>query len=145
MNVRAASGSLAMTPLVEAAFAKYGAIGIGLVVGTGAKYGLTLAEGRKITFRLILIDGLLIGMVALIASTVCERLHIEGNTAAMVASLFAVSSDRVLRMIRERFLRRVDAELQIDLARVKGEVRQAAQMELSGERVVRDFIQGKAE
>jgi NhaP-type Na+/H+ or K+/H+ antiporter len=145
MNGRVAAGAPPVTPWLEALAAKYGAIGAGLLVGTGAKYGLTLAEGRKVTVRLVVIDALLIGMVALVAANVCDRLHIAGNTAAMVSSLFAVSSDRVLRMIRERFLRRVDAELQLDLDRVKGEIRQTAQMDLSGERVVRDVIEGRRE
>jgi NhaP-type Na+/H+ or K+/H+ antiporter len=144
MNARTVSASRAMMPWAEAAFAKYGAIGLGLIVGTGAKYGLTLAEGRKITFRLFIIDVLLIGMVALLAATACEKLHIAGNAAAMVSALFAVSSDRVLRMIRERFLRRVDVELRTIAEEQKGVVRQEVQMEMSANAVIEDQAVGRA-
>ena len=133
-----------MSPWLEAAVAKYGSVAFGLAVGTGAKYGLALAEGRRLTLRLLAVDVLLIGMVALLASNVVERLGAEGRSAAMVAALFAVSSDRVLRAVRTRFMRQVDAELQSDLARMKGEIRDEVQAELSARSVIDDQISGRA-
>ena len=133
-----------MTPWIEAAAAKYGAIGIGLIVGTGAKYGLTLAEGRKITYRLFIIDVLLIGMIALIASNVCERAGIAGNAAAMVSALFAISSDRVLRMVREKFLRRVDDEFRTLVDEHRGELRNEIQAEMSAKGLIEDQLAGRA-
>jgi hypothetical protein len=38
-----------MSPWAEALFVKYGPIVTGLVIGTGAKYGLALSGGRRIT------------------------------------------------------------------------------------------------
>lgn len=133
-----------MSPWIETLSAKYGAIGIGLLFGTGAKYALTLSEGRRLTIRMVAIDALLIGMVALIASNVVERAGVTGSSAAMISALFAVSSDRVIRLLRERFLRRVDAELQADIARTKGMVREEVQTEISGRAIIDDTISGKA-
>lgn len=144
MHARTVSGCHPMTPWLEAVAAKYGAIAVGLAVGTGAKYGLTLVEGRKITLRLIIIDALLIGMVALLAATACEKLHIDGNAAAMVSALFAVSSDRVLRMLRERFLRRVDVELRALAEEHKAELRGEVQAEMSASNIIDDHITGSA-
>jgi hypothetical protein len=133
-----------LSPWAEALAAKYSALVIGLLFGTSAKYALTLAEGRKVTPRMLVIDALLVGMVAIIASNVVERMGASGNAAAMVAALFAVSSDRVIRLIREQFLRRVDAELRRDIEEQKGAVREAVQAELSGRSIIEDTMSGRA-
>lgn len=128
----------------EAFFAKYGAIAVGLLFGTSAKYALALGEGRKVTTRMVVIDALLIGMIALLASEAVARLGASGHTAATVAALFAVSSDRLIRLLRTRFLQRVDAELRSQTDAIKGEVAQQIQVERSGAAIIDDTISGKA-
>ena len=132
------------SPWGEAIFTKYSALVLGLLFGTTAKYALVLAEGRKVTTRMLVIDALLIGMVAIIASNVVDRLGASGNTAAMVGALFAVSSDRVIRLVRERFLQRVDAELRRDIEQKKGEIKQAVQAEISAHNIIDDTLSGRA-
>lgn len=129
-----------MTPWGEALIAKYGAVILGWLIGTAAKYGLMLGEGRRITVKVLLIDLLLMGMVVLLARWVIARLGLNPSDAATCAALIGLASDRIIRMVRVWFLKRVDAELR---DHVKGEVRQAAQMELSADRVVKDMAEGK--
>lgn len=133
-----------MNGWVEALLAKYGAIAVGLLFGTSAKYALALGEGRKVTTRMVVIDALLIGMIALLASEAVARLGASGHTAATVAALFAVSSDRLIRLVRTRFLQRVDAELRAQTNAIKGEVAQQIQVERSGVSIIDDTITGKA-
>lgn len=99
------------SPWAEALIAKYAPILIGLLFGTSAKYGLALIDGQKVTMRTVAIDALVIGMVAIAAANVVDRAGASGNTAALVAALFAVSSDRAMRLLREWFLRRLDSAL----------------------------------
>jgi len=129
-----------MTPWAEALIAKYGAVVLGWLIGTAAKYGLMLGEGRKITLKVLLIDILLMGMVVLLARWVIARLGLNPSDAATCAALIGLASDRLIRMVRVWFLRRVDAELR---DHVKGEVRQAAQIGLSADRTMQDIIEGK--
>ncbi|WP_380873586.1 hypothetical protein [Sphingomonas sp. DBB INV C78] len=133
-----------MSPWLESWIAKYGAILLGVVIGTSAKYGLTLVEGRKVTTRMIVADALLIGMVVLVARTVVVRLGLSDADAAMIAALFAVSSDRVIRLIRERFLRRVDAEARSIAAEQVGLARQVVQAEQSASNIIEDTLTGRA-
>jgi len=133
-------GASAMTPWGEALVAKYGAVLMGWLIGTAAKYGLMLGEGRRITLKVLLIDLLLMGMVVLLARWVIARLGLNPSDAATCAALIGLASDRIIRMVRVWFLKRVDAELR---DHVKGEVRQAAQIELSAERTIQDIATGK--
>lgn len=129
-----------MTPLTEAFFAKYGAIIAGWAIGTGAKYGLVLGEGRKVTPRMILIDLLLAAFVVLLARWIIVRMGLNSSDAATLAALIGLSSEKLIRLVRIWFLRRVDAELQ---QHVKGEIRQVAQMEISADRTLHDIATGK--
>ena len=124
----------------EAVIAKYGTIGVGWLIGTAAKYGLTLSEGRKITWKMVLIDLLLMGLVVLLSRWVIERLGLNPGDAATIAALIGLSSERIIRLVRQWFLKRADIYLE---QHVKGEIRQAAQMELSAERAIQDIAQGK--
>ncbi|MGA1810415.1 hypothetical protein VHN57_08655 [Sphingobium sp. WW5] len=133
-------GVTSMTPWGEALVVKYGAIVTGWAIGTAAKYGLMLGEGRRITLKVMLIDVLLMGMVVLLARWVIARLGLNPTDAATAAALIGLSSDRLIRMVRVWFLKRVDAELQ---QHVKAEIRQTAQMELSAERNLSDIATGK--
>ncbi|WP_088183960.1 hypothetical protein [Sphingobium sp. Z007] len=129
-----------MTPWGEALIAKYGAIVMGWAIGTAAKYGLMLGEGRRVTLKVLMIDVLLMGMVVLLARWVIARLGLNPSDAATAAALIGLASDRIVRMVRVWFLRRVDAELR---DHVKGEIRQAAQIELSADRAIQDIATGK--
>lgn len=125
---------------IEALVAKYGTIVAGWVIGTAAKYGLTLSEGRKITWKMVLIDLLLMGLVVLLSRWVIERLGLNAGDAATIAALIGLSSERIIRLVRQWFLKRADIYLE---QHVKGEIRQAAQLELSAERAIRDIAEGK--
>lgn len=124
----------------EALVAKYGTIMAGWLIGTAAKYGLTLSEGRKVTWKMVLIDLLLMGLVVLLSRWVIERLGLNAGDAATIAALIGLSSERIIRLVRQWFLKRADQYLE---EHVKGEIRQAAQMELSAERTLEDIAKGK--
>ena len=133
-----------MSPWFEAFLAKYGAILFGLIVGTAARYGLILSEGRKITLRMLAADALLMGFLALAATEVVERLHLSGSAAGLSSAILALASDRVIRLMRDRFLRKVDAEIKAQAAETIGTVRQVVQTETSGQHIIEDTLTGKA-
>jgi hypothetical protein len=129
-----------MTPWGEALIAKYGAIVVGWLIGTAAKYGLNLGEGRKVTPKMVIIDLLLMGFVVLLARWIIERMGLNPGDAATIAALIGLSSERLIRLVRHWFLKRADDYLE---QHVKGEIRQAAQIELSANRAVEDIAMGK--
>ncbi|MEJ8630581.1 hypothetical protein P0F65_13425 [Sphingomonas sp. I4] len=100
-----------------AAGAKYGATIIGLGIGTAARYGLALSEGRQLTWRGMLADLLLLGILGLLAIAISDgAARIVGVTVGtdyrvLVGSLAAVCSDRLVRLVREHFMKRVSDEL----------------------------------
>ena len=91
--------------------ARYGPTIAGLIIGTAAKYGLTLTEGRKLTWRGVIADMLLLGMLGLIAIAITDWFSLTGNARVLAGALAAVSSDRLVRLARDRFLRRIDGDL----------------------------------
>lgn len=129
------SGSRDMSPWFEGMLAKYGAILLGVSIGTAAKYGLTLGEGRPVTWREVLSDMLLVPMICLIAAFGATKFGADVTTVAVIAAFLAVSSDRGIRLLRERFIQRMSAEVDV-LTKKKGEIRQVSQMEISKRRVV---------
>ena len=133
-----------MSPWFEAFVAKYGAITLGIGVGTAAKWALVLAEGRNLTWRMVTIDFLLAPMVALLTVYAMTKLGMEPETGAMLGALFAVTSDRVIRLIRVRFLQKVDQELKAHVDFQKGLIREEVQTEISGQEIIKDTLQGKA-
>lgn len=136
-------GAQAMTPWVEAAIAKYGWIAAGIMFGFAAKYGLLMKRGKPITFRMVAADMLLVGMVSLIAFNLVARMGVEGEIAALIASLVAVGADRAVRIMTDRFWAQVDAALERDVAERKALLREEAQIELSTERTIKDIAEGK--
>lgn len=92
---------------LAAVASKYGPTAIGLTIGTAAKYGLTLTEGRKLTWRGVIADMLLLGMLGLIAILIADWFNLAGNARVLAGALAAVSSDRLVRLVREGFMRRV--------------------------------------
>ncbi|MDE0879958.1 MAG: hypothetical protein OSB00_15050, partial [Sphingomonas bacterium] len=91
--------------------AKYGPTVAGLIIGTAAKYGLTMSEGRKLTIKGVIADMLLLGMLGLIAILIADWFALAGNARVLAGALAAVSSDRLVRLVRDRFLQRADQEI----------------------------------
>jgi len=97
--------------------AKYGPTIAGLAIGTAAKYSLALTEGRKLTWRGVLADVLLLGMLGLLAIAISDgAARIVGVTVGtdyrvLIGSLAAVCSDRLVRLARDRFFKRVAEEI----------------------------------
>lgn len=125
-----------------AAVQRYEAVVLGIAIGTAAKYGMTLSEGRSVTWRGVIADILLMGFVALMALVATDRLGLTGNSATLCAALFAISSDRVVRLVRERFMRRVEASMEADIQQKKGELRNAIQTERSAKNLIDDATIG---
>lgn len=123
-----AQGTTVMTPVGEALIAKYGTLVGGWFIGTAAKYGLVIGEGRKVTKRMIMADILLMGLVVLLCRWLVLWMGLDPSGAATIAALVGLQSEPIIRLVRIKFLKRVEAELE---AHVKGEVRQAAGIEQS--------------
>lgn len=100
-----------------AASAKYGATVAGLAIGTAARYGLALSEGRKLTWRGVLADLLLLGMLGLLAIAISDAaarvvgISVGTDYRVLIGSLSAVCSDRLVRLARDHFFKRVSDEL----------------------------------
>lgn len=133
-----------MSPWLDHFVDKYGAITLGIGVGTAAKWALVLAEGKRLTGRMLAIDFLIGPMVALVACNVASRFGADAQAAAMVGALFALTSDRVIRLVRVRFMQKVDAELRAIAEQQMGVARQVVQAEQSGAHVIEDTLIGKA-
>jgi hypothetical protein len=99
-----------MTALSEA-MNRYGATVVGLALGTAAKNGLALNEGRPITWRSLLADTLQMGFLCLIAVSVSDYLGLTGNAKVLAGAMAAVSSDRLIVAVRRKFEERFAAEL----------------------------------
>jgi NhaP-type Na+/H+ or K+/H+ antiporter len=93
------------------AVARYGAIAVGLTVGTAARYGLAITDGKPLTWKGVLADMLLLGLVALMAVLVSDRLGLSGDTQAFAAALLSLSSDRMIKLLRQWALKRAASEL----------------------------------
>ena len=104
-----------------AAGVKYGPTAAGLLIGTAAKYGLTLSEGKRPTWKGVVADLLLLGMLGLIAIAISDAasrvvgLTVSGEMRVLVGSLAAVSSDRLVRLVRDRFMKKVETEIDATL------------------------------
>jgi len=119
-----------VSPWIETALAKYGAVLLGVSIGTAAKYGLSMGEGRKVTRGEVISDLLLVPFMCLLAAFVGAKLGADPMTMTTVSAFIAISSDRLIRMMRERFVQRVAEEISV-IERQKGEKRQVAQIEQS--------------
>lgn len=133
------NGARTMSPYVEGLIAKYGAVVLGVGAGTAAKYKLSMGEGRKLTWGEVASDLLLLPMIILIAAYIGAKLGAEPHLQAVMAAFLAVSSDRLIRLLRERFIQRVDQQTRLP-ANELGEVRQQTQAGLSEVRAEVDQI-----
>lgn len=133
-----------MSPWFDAFVAKYGGIAFGIAVGTTAKWALVMAEGRSLTWRMVAIDFLLAPMVALLTVYLTAKLGMDPQGGAMLGALLAVTSDRVVRLVRVRFLQKVDQEFESYHQRFRGIVAEEIQLETSGKNIIDDTVSGKA-
>lgn len=135
------SGGMAMSP-IEAAFAKYGWIWIGLSFGFLAKYALLIKRGVKVQARLVVADLLLLPMVALIAYSVVSQAGLKGEAAGLITAFCTVGADRLIKLLTERFIAKVEAATLRDVSNSviesKGELRQAVQIAKSADRLMND-------
>lgn len=95
---------------------RYGPTGIGLLIGNAAKYGMMLSEGKRPRPVNLVADTLLLGMLGLIALTFGNVVALFGldlsmNMRVLSGSLAAVGGDRLVRMVAERYFRRVEDSL----------------------------------
>jgi hypothetical protein len=94
------------------AASRYGPIVIGLGIGTAAKQGLAITDGKPFRWRDFFADILLLGFLGLFAITVSDQFQLAGNARVLMGALVAASSDRLVRMVRKRFEQRVTAEIE---------------------------------
>jgi hypothetical protein len=128
LHMASASKGMAMGSGIEGLIAKYGPLVGGWMIGTGAKYGLVISEGRKVTGRMIVADLLLMGLVVLLSRWLVEWLNLNPAGAATIAAMIGIQSEPLIRMVRIKFLKRVEQELD---EHVTGRVRQVAGIEQS--------------
>lgn len=120
-------------------------IALGGGIGTAAKYGLLVSEGRVITWRWVVGDLLLLGFVLLVARLIADWLKLDREAATMCGALCALCSFKMVQIIRVRFLKKVDDTLAGTLKQARGEMRQNIQIEASGERLVSDLAEGRSD
>lgn len=89
------------------AAARVGPIVAGLVLGTAAKYALSMIDGGRVTARVLVIDLLLQGVLALIAMAISDLAGLSGNPRVFVGALVALNSDRIVRKARDAFFDKV--------------------------------------
>lgn len=127
-------GDIWVSPWFEALLAKYGppllASVLGVSIGTAAKYGLTMSEGRTVKRSEVISDLLLIPFMCLISGTATAEMGLTGLWATTLAAFLGISSYRAVEIVRRRFLERLASEVAL-LDQHKGEVRQLSQIELS--------------
>ncbi len=137
-------GAMPMTPVFETVLAKYGWILIGITFGFAAKYALLLKRGVQVKARLVFADLLLLPMVALIAYWLATRAGVEAEAAALFSAFSTVGADRLVKLLTDRFLARVDSEAAAIANNIIGTARNTAQAELSALAVVEAAHEGRA-
>jgi hypothetical protein len=133
-----------MTPLFEAMAMKYGWVWIGVTVGFAAKYALLIKKGVKVRPWLVFADLLLLPLVALIAYWMATRIGWDAEARALLSAFCAVSADRLVKLLTDRFLARVDSEVRAIADETIGKVKQAVANEQAGQRIIEDTISGRA-
>jgi hypothetical protein len=86
---------------------------IGLAMGAAARWGLLLRDREAVTWRVVAIDMLVLGLLALAAKWTVGRLGMTGESTALVAALFALSSDRIVRLMLTWFLANAKRGMQV--------------------------------
>ena len=83
--------------------------GLGLAIGTLARYAMRIQDRMAIGWREIVADVMLLGINALLTLYVIERLGATGKGAVLTAALFGIAQDRVIRVLRRRMEKRAAA------------------------------------
>lgn len=138
------AGGWRVSPWLETALVKYGWIWVGLTFGLSAKYALLIKRGEKIRPLLILADLLLLPIVALIAYGLASQAGVTGEAAALITALVTVGGDRAVKLYTERYFHDVESEARQVARRIRGEVANELQTEISAESVIRDHAAGTA-
>lgn len=133
-----------MPPWFEDLLHRYGWIWIGLAFGLAAKYALLLKRNVPLRWKLILADVLLLPMIALIAFWLIGLAGFRGEFAALFASICTVLGDRLVKAVTERFLQRVDSEVQAVAEKTIGVIRQQVTTERAGAAHIEAVIEGRA-
>ncbi len=133
-----------MSPVLETVLVKYGWILIGITCGFAAKYALLIKRGVQVKARLIFADLLLLPMVALIAYWMATRAGVEAEGAALFSAFCTVGADRLVKLLTDRFLQRVDSEAEMLANEMMGKARQVVQTEISAAEIIDDTITGRA-
>jgi hypothetical protein len=100
---------------------KYGAIAFGVLLGFLARYADLLDQGREITWRIIVIDLLIFGMITSIASAIAIYTHMNPDFRAAFGAGFGYSGIWVCRFAGRRFKANAAATIGRVLPAIGGE------------------------
>ena len=92
--------------------------GLGLAIGTAARYAMRIQDRAAIGWREIVADILLLGLNGFITYSVVERLGATGKGAILTAAMFGIAQDRVIRAFlrrSERYADQLDAALGVEV------------------------------
>ena len=104
---------------------------------------LLIKRGVRLRPRMVVADVLLLPIVALIAYSIVTKAGVQAEGAALSTAFCTVCADRLIKLMAERFMGQVDEGLGAVIRQRKGEIREELQMEISGERVIKDIAVGK--
>jgi hypothetical protein len=112
----------------EAWFAKWGWVAIGLSCGFAAKYALRIKRGLKVKPWQVFADVLLVPFVGLIAYALTTRLGAEGEIRALLSGFCMVGADRLVSILTDWFLLKVQAatlrDVRDEVIEASGDLRQ---------------------
>lgn len=91
------------------AVTRYGAVAVGLLIGTAAKYGVAINDGEPFRWRIFIADTLMLGMLGLLAVIAGDVLSLTNqNARVFVGALAALLSARLIRIVRDKALKRAE-------------------------------------
>ena len=100
-----------MSSLTETA-GRYGAIAVGLMIGTAAKYGVQINDGETPTWAKFGADVLMLGLLGAIAVGISDLLAIrDQNGRVLAGAIAALLSARLIKMVRDKALARASQEI----------------------------------
>lgn len=76
----------------------------GLAMGGLARWALLIRDRETVSLKVVATDLMVMGVLGLAAKWTVGRLGIEGETIALISALFALSSDRIVRLMLDWFL-----------------------------------------